>query len=80
MNDVKLLIGGAACPASNGATFERKSPVSGEVVSVVAAATLADVDAAVAAAATEIIAVTGSLDGADDLRAPLLKSAICWTM
>lgn len=51
MNDVKLLIGGAACSASNGATFERKSPVSGDVVSVVAAATLADADAAVAAAA-----------------------------
>lgn len=51
MNDVKLLIGGAACAAANGATFERKSPVSGDTVSVVAAATLADADAAVAAAA-----------------------------
>ena len=51
MNKVELLIGGAACPASNGATFERKNPVGGEVVSVVAAATLADADAAVAAAA-----------------------------
>ena len=51
MNDVKLLIGGNACPASSGATFERKNPVSGATVSVVAAATLDDVDAAVAAAA-----------------------------
>lgn len=51
MNSIQLLIGGAACAASNGATFERKSPVSGETVSIVAAATLADADAAVAAAA-----------------------------
>ena len=51
MNNVELLIGGAACPASNGAIFERRNPVSGEVASVVAAATLADADAAVAAAA-----------------------------
>jgi acyl-CoA reductase-like NAD-dependent aldehyde dehydrogenase len=51
MNKVEMLIGGVSCAASNGATFERKSPVSGEPVSVVAAATLADADAAVAAAA-----------------------------
>lgn len=51
MNNINLLIGGTACPASNGATFERKNPVSGETVSVVAAATLDDADAAVAAAA-----------------------------
>jgi len=54
MNDVKLLIGGVACDASNGATFERRSPVSADVVSVVAAATLADADAAVAAAAAAL--------------------------
>ncbi len=51
MNNVELLIDGAARPASNGATFERRNPVSGEVASVVAAATPADADAAVAAAA-----------------------------
>ena len=73
MNDVKLLIGGAACPASNGATFERKSPVSGEVVSVVAAATLADVDAAVAAAAAAFPA--WSVMPPSERRKLLLKAA-----
>ncbi|MCX9150115.1 aldehyde dehydrogenase [Pseudomonas sp. TB1-B1] len=50
MLQVPLLIGGRSCPASDGRTFERRNPVSGEVVSQVAAATLADADAAVAAA------------------------------
>ena len=51
MNQVELLIGGVSRGASNGARFERKNPVSGEVVSSAAAATLEDCDAAVAAAA-----------------------------
>ena len=38
------------------------------------------ISAAEAAIDSEAIAATGSLDGTDDLRAPLLKSAICWTM
>lgn len=50
MFEVPLLIGGQHRPASDGRTFERRSPVTGEVVSVVAAASLADADAAVAAA------------------------------
>jgi len=50
MLDVPLLIGGQACPARDGRTFERRNPVTGEVVSRVAAATLEDADAAVAAA------------------------------
>ena len=50
MNEVTLLIGGTACAASDGATFARNNPVTGEPVSVVAAATLIDADAAVAAA------------------------------
>ncbi|WP_295472418.1 aldehyde dehydrogenase [uncultured Pseudomonas sp.] len=50
MLDVPLLIGGQSCPARDGKTFERRNPVSGEVVSRVAAATLEDADAAVAAA------------------------------
>ncbi|WP_286902642.1 aldehyde dehydrogenase family protein, partial [Pseudomonas sp. UBA2628] len=50
MLQVPLLIGGRSCPASDGRTFERRNPVSGEVVSQVAAASLADADAAVAAA------------------------------
>jgi acyl-CoA reductase-like NAD-dependent aldehyde dehydrogenase len=50
MLDVPLLIAGKACPARDGRTFERRNPVTGEVVSQVAAATLEDADAAVAAA------------------------------
>ncbi|MHA6195477.1 aldehyde dehydrogenase [Pseudomonas wadenswilerensis] len=50
MLQVPLLIGGESRPASDGRTFERRNPVTGEVVSRVAAASLADADAAVAAA------------------------------
>lgn len=50
MLQVPLLIGGRSCPASDEKTFERCNPLSGAVVSQVAAATLADADAAVAAA------------------------------
>ncbi|MBD8492205.1 aldehyde dehydrogenase [Pseudomonas syringae] len=50
MLDVPLLIGGQSRPAGDGRTFERRNPVTGEVVSTVAAATLEDADAAVAAA------------------------------
>ena len=50
MNEVKLLIGGRDCDASNKAVFERLNPVTGEVASRAAAATLEDADAAVAAA------------------------------
>ncbi len=51
MNDVKLLIAGQQCPASGGATFERRNPVSNQVVSRAAAATPADAKAAADAAA-----------------------------
>jgi acyl-CoA reductase-like NAD-dependent aldehyde dehydrogenase len=51
MRTVNSLIGGADIPASNGNTFDRKNPVSGDVVTRGAAATLQDADAAVAAAA-----------------------------
>lgn len=50
MLDVPLLIGGRSCPARDGRTFERRNPVTGALVSRVAAATLEDADAAVAAA------------------------------
>jgi len=56
MLQVPLLIGGRACAASDGRTFERRNPVTGEVVSQVAAATLADADAAVAAAQAAFLA------------------------
>lgn len=45
-----LLYGGADRPASNGATFERLNPATGRVATRAAAASLDDVDAAVAAA------------------------------
>lgn len=73
MNDVNLLIGGVACEASSGATFARKSPVSGETVSIVAAASLADADAAVAAAASAFPAWSAMLPS--ERRKLLLKAA-----
>lgn len=50
MLQVSLLIGGQSRAAGDGKTFQRCNPVTGEVVSRVAAATLEDADAAVAAA------------------------------
>jgi acyl-CoA reductase-like NAD-dependent aldehyde dehydrogenase len=51
MNESKLLIGGADVAAGNGATFERRSPITGEVVTRSAAASAADARAACDAAA-----------------------------
>jgi acyl-CoA reductase-like NAD-dependent aldehyde dehydrogenase len=51
VNEVSMLIGGKDCSASGGATFERLNPVTGMVASRAGAATLADADAAVDAAA-----------------------------
>ncbi len=50
MQTINLLIGGRSVPASNGATFDRINPLSGDVASRIAAASLEDADAAVAAA------------------------------
>ncbi|MBK4992421.1 aldehyde dehydrogenase [Pseudomonas sp. S37] len=50
MFDVPLLIDGIQVQASNGATYDRISPFTGEVVSRVAAASLEDADKAVTAA------------------------------
>jgi acyl-CoA reductase-like NAD-dependent aldehyde dehydrogenase len=51
MNEVKLLIGGKIVQARSAATFERRNPVSGAVVTRSAAAAEADAIAAVDAAA-----------------------------
>jgi len=51
MNETQLLIGGANQPAKNGATFERRSPITGEVVTRSAAASAEDARAACDAAA-----------------------------
>ncbi|HYP79928.1 MAG TPA: aldehyde dehydrogenase family protein [Steroidobacteraceae bacterium] len=51
MNEIRLHIGGADVAAGNAATFERRSPITGEVVSRSAAAAAADARAACDAAA-----------------------------
>lgn len=51
MQKIDLLIGGKDVAASSGATFDRRDPVTGEVVTRAAAATVADAKAAVDAAA-----------------------------
>ncbi|CAD6537731.1 aldehyde dehydrogenase [Paraburkholderia sabiae] len=51
MTEVSMLIGGKDRLASNGATFERLNPATGKLASRAPAATLADADAAVDAAA-----------------------------
>jgi acyl-CoA reductase-like NAD-dependent aldehyde dehydrogenase len=51
MNDVQLLIGGANATAKSGATFERRSPITGAAVSRAAAAGADDARAACDAAA-----------------------------
>jgi vanillin dehydrogenase len=51
MHDVKLLINGRLVPARGGATFERRNPVSGAIVSSAAAAQVDDARAAADAAA-----------------------------
>jgi len=51
MNEIRLHIGGADVAAGGGAMFERRSPITGEVVSRSAGATADDARAACAAAA-----------------------------
>ncbi|WP_130802099.1 aldehyde dehydrogenase [Acinetobacter ihumii] len=50
MQNVQLLIHGQSLDASNQASFERISPIDGQVASIAAAATLADVDRAIESA------------------------------
>jgi len=73
MTQVDLLIGGVSRGASSGARFERMNPVSGEVVSSAAAATIEDADAAVAAAAAAFPEWSGL--GPGERRARLNKAA-----
>ncbi len=51
MNIVNLLIGGQAIASSSGQTFDRINPITGEIATRAAAATVADVEAAGNAAA-----------------------------
>jgi benzaldehyde dehydrogenase (NAD) len=73
MFDVHLLIGGDPRPAASGATFERRNPLSQEVVTRAAAATVADAIAAVDAAAAAF--VSWSRVGPSARRQLLLKAA-----
>jgi acyl-CoA reductase-like NAD-dependent aldehyde dehydrogenase len=73
MNDVKLLIAGRQLAAQSGATFERKNPVSGQVVTRAAAAQVADARAAADAAAAAFPA--WSALGPSARRAKLNKAA-----
>jgi len=73
MYDVKLLIGGEERGANGGATFERRNPVSGNVVSRAAAATTDDAVAAVNAAQAAFPAWSSLGPGAR--RAKLSKAA-----
>jgi acyl-CoA reductase-like NAD-dependent aldehyde dehydrogenase len=49
--NVSFIVDGTAAPAEGGATFDRKDPMTGKVATQAAAATLADVEKVVAAAA-----------------------------
>jgi acyl-CoA reductase-like NAD-dependent aldehyde dehydrogenase len=71
--DISFIIDGAAAKAENGAAFERKDPMTGKVATRAAAATLADVDKIVAAAAKAF--ETWSQTGPGLRRALLLKAA-----
>jgi acyl-CoA reductase-like NAD-dependent aldehyde dehydrogenase len=73
MNEVKLLIGGRDCDASDKGSFKRLNPVTGEVASRAAAATLADADAACDAAAEAFPAWAAT--GPNERRKLLLKAA-----
>lgn len=73
MFEVPLLIGGQSRPAADGRVFERCNPVTGAVVSRVAAATLEDADAAVAAAQAAFPAWAALAP--NERRARLLKAA-----
>jgi benzaldehyde dehydrogenase (NAD) len=68
-----MLIGGEARAASNGATFERRNPLDGEVATRAPAATPADAVAAVEAAAKAFPA--WSATGPSQRRALLMKAA-----
>jgi len=73
MNQVQLLIGGRACDADDKATFDRISPVTGQVASRAAAATPSDAEAAVQAAQASFPA--WSALGPGERRKRLLKAA-----
>jgi len=73
MHHVELLIGGARRGASNGATFDRLNPVTGEIATRAPAATVEDALAAVEAAARAFPAWAATTPA--ERRAKLYKAA-----
>lgn len=73
MNDVNLLIGGQDLPATGDARFERRSPITGKVVTRAAAATVEDAIGAADAAHAAFPA--WSRTGPNERRALLLRAA-----
>ena len=73
MNAIGMLIGGETGPAVSGRTFERRNPVSGDVVTTAAAGDVADAVAAADAAAAAFPA--WSKVGPNERRARLLAAA-----
>ncbi|KLU24645.1 salicylaldehyde dehydrogenase [Caballeronia mineralivorans PML1(12)] len=74
MKTIAMLINGEAVQASNGATFERKNPLDGEVATRAPAASVADALAAVDAAANAFPA--WSALGPGERRALLMRAAL----
>jgi vanillin dehydrogenase len=73
MNKIAFIVDGEAVDAQNGATFERKDPVTGLVATTTAAATVEDVNKVAAAAARAF--ESWSETGPNARRALLLKAA-----
>jgi vanillin dehydrogenase len=73
MNAINLLIGGKDRAAAQGAVFQRRNPISGEVASTVAAASIEDARSAADAAAAAFPA--WSALGPNERRARLNKAA-----
>ncbi|MFZ0393438.1 MAG: aldehyde dehydrogenase [Terracidiphilus sp.] len=73
MNEVQLLIGGKAVPSESGRTYDRIDPVKRTVATRAAAASVADVDSAVEAAAAQF--ESWSATGPGRRRELLLRAA-----
>jgi vanillin dehydrogenase len=73
MNKIAFIVDGEAVDAKNGATFERRDPVTGLVATTTAAATIEDVNKVAAAAARAF--ESWSETGPNARRALLLKAA-----
>jgi acyl-CoA reductase-like NAD-dependent aldehyde dehydrogenase len=71
--NISFIVDGNAVEAQGGVTYERKDPMTGKVATRAAAATLADVEKVVAAAAKAF--ETWSETGPSVRRALLLKAA-----